>query len=95
MSKYVIVGGFAKAGNDNWGHPHLPPSPSLSIDGRPLTAIRDFVTAMPPDSVTEQALASVMQKWDSDPRSVEPIREIREVLDKIRLLPGGSPAWLP
>src|SRR6266852_1483904 len=84
------MSGLTTAKNDNWGRPHLPPSPSLSIDGQSLAAIRDFVTSMPPDSVTEQALASVMQEWDSDPRSVEPIRGIRQVLDKIRLLPRGQ-----
>jgi hypothetical protein len=90
MSKYVIMSGITTPKNDNWGRPHLPPSPSLNIDGQPLTAIRDFMTAMPSDSVTEQALASVIQKWDSDPRSIEPIRGIRQVLDKIRLLPRGQ-----
>ncbi|HEX3965677.1 MAG TPA: hypothetical protein VHZ03_55050 [Trebonia sp.] len=90
MPEYVVMGGMTAPKDDNWGRPHLPPSPSLSIDGQSLTAIRDFMTAMPPDSVTEQALASVMQKWDSDPRSVEPIRGIRQVLDRIRLLPRGQ-----
>jgi hypothetical protein len=47
------------------------------------------MTAMPPDAGTEQALASVMQKWGSDPRSIEPIRGIRRVLDDIRELPRG------
>lgn len=68
----------------------MPACPSLSVDGQSLTSIRDALTSMPPDAVIERAAMSVVDKWRNDPRSVEPICEMRKILDTIRTLPRGQ-----
>jgi hypothetical protein len=74
----------------DWGQPHLPVCPSMSIDGQSLTSIRDTLTSMPPDVTVERAIMSVVDKWLDDSRSIEPIRELRDILNRIRALPRGD-----
>jgi len=76
--------------NADWGQPHLPPCPALSVDGQPLTSIRDTLTCLPPDPGIERATMSVVDRWRSEPRSIEPVRELRGILNGIRVLPRGE-----
>lgn len=73
-----------------WGPPHLPVAPSLSIDGFSLAAIRDTMTEMPPDATVAQAVTSVIARWREDPRSVQPVYEMRQALELVRALPRGD-----
>lgn len=75
----------------DWGRPHLPSCPPLSIDGLPLTSVRDQLSHMQPDAGTERAIMSIIDKWVDDPRCVEPIAELRDILNDIRVLPRSEP----
>jgi hypothetical protein len=75
---------------EQWTAPYLPACPGVSIDGFSLTSIRDTMTQMSPDAAIERAIMSVVTRWLNDPQSVEPIYEIRTVLESIRAVPRGD-----
>lgn len=77
-------------GNKTLGAPHLPQCPPIAIDGMSLVSIRETVTALPPHASTEQSINSIIERWRSDNRSIEPIQAIRGVLESIRQLPRGD-----
>lgn len=72
------------------GVPHLPNCSTAVVDGLPLAAIRDVMTELPPDPAVKKAIMSITEKWRADSRSIEPITEIRRVLDGIRAMPRGN-----
>ncbi len=76
--------------NVDWGVPHLPACPTMSVDGSSLASIRDTMTQLPPDAATKQTMLSIIQRWRGDPESIEPIGALRDVLDGIRALSRGD-----
>ncbi len=76
--------------NLEWGTPHLPSCPRMSIDGQSLAEIRDTLTNFPADPSVTRALSSVIEQWRAAPRSIEPIGAVRAILDRIRVMPRGD-----
>ena len=74
----------------DFGTPHLPDCPSISIDGFSLARIRDELTRLPPYEETGHAVASIVARWNKDPESIDPIYEIGAVMESIRALPRGD-----
>jgi hypothetical protein len=81
---------MASTKSDEWGSPYLPTCPGVSIDGFSLASIRDTMTHMSADAAIERAITSIMERWLEDHWSVEPIHDIRRVMESMRALPRGD-----
>lgn len=51
---------------------------------------RDYMTNLPPDPVIEAQILSIIKNWKDNSASVEPISELREIMNKMRQSPRGQ-----
>lgn len=76
--------------SDRWGAPHSPAGPSTSLDALSLATIRDALSTATPDQGVEDTVLATVARWREDLSAVEPLSEIRAVIDAIRALPRGD-----
>lgn len=73
------------------GFPHLPVScPRVSTDGMSLHYIRDYMKSLTPNLSVREAILLLMDRWQDNRSSAEPLASIRILLDSIRSLPRSD-----
>ncbi|MDJ1473223.1 hypothetical protein [Xanthocytophaga flava] len=73
------------------GFPHIPAScPSISADRMSLCDIRNYLKDLIPESTIQTAILSIRERWLNNPHKVEPLTEIRKILDSIRSIPRSE-----
>lgn len=77
--------------NINLGQPKLPGTcPQTIIDSMSLRQNCDYMTNLSPDLAIQDAIASLMERWQANSASIEPLTAIRRTLDTMRILPRGQ-----
>ncbi|PZR39738.1 MAG: hypothetical protein DI538_06185 [Azospira oryzae] len=71
--------------------PQLPPHcPGISTDGLSLRKNRDYMTEMPPDINTRDAILNLFDAWVKKPDIAEPLATVRAILNTMRILPRSE-----
>jgi hypothetical protein len=67
-----------------------PVIPPIQLDTMSLAESRDTMTRLSPDRDIEDALLSIVNRWQSDPEHCTPLYDLRTTLELVRKKPRGS-----